>query len=418
MTTNLEPLVPPYSALFEVDEAGDLSLLVLAPPHELPPTEPNPEPPVIDWPPGNITELPSGVGGQQLQNAIDAAPAGGSVRLKAGTLDLGRQSIRLKNGVVVHAAGKVSVLNAPGPGTAGAFDGSGRNDWAITGDSPDSGGFDLTALVNASGASNFAIANVDFHNMPSNGFDGSAIRLGGARQGLLLNCDFWSVEGNVVGMYNLDAITCDGLHFASCTQPVSIQLPQSADHNWGNHLHFLRCAFEKTGRAAIEIGPSSAGAEYTNDLRVEDCWFADFELKHGAHEMLPISLVAQAGVATSVKRNFIDRGMGSASGTANPGIEFTGSGVCCDNVIKNHAWAGFMYQSGWEIYGNVYWVAPGQPRYSDRADGWTNNGSGTGSVHDNQTPSAEPVRPPKPARVDASVYYPTLLRRRFRAMRG
>ena len=171
-------------------------------------------------------------------------------------------------------------------------------------------------------------------------------------------------------------------------------------------MQWLRCVFLRTTRAAIECGPHSSGQEYMGGTRVLDCHFADFDNLDEPGALLPISLVAQAAEDTQVKNNYVDRGMGpTAKGTANPGIEFTGSGSCEGNVIKNHAWAGFTYQSGWHVGDNVYWVQAGEPRYSDRPDGWTNNGHGSGTYADNPTPSSEPPVKPHPERVSSALYY-------------
>src|SRR5437660_206903 len=84
-----------------------------------------------------------------------------------------------------------------------------------------------------------------------------------------------------------------------------------------------------TCRAAIEIGPSSTGSQYFSGLIVDNNSFDNFnnDPASGQGTLLPISLVGQASVNSTVTNNFIRRGPINA-GVVCVGIEFTGSGEC------------------------------------------------------------------------------------------
>jgi hypothetical protein len=416
--TDLVKAAAPYEARTVVDDLGKVSLEVWTeaslPPDPVPP-DPGPDPgPEVGWPPGQITDLAANCSADALQNAINSCQQGNSVRLAPGTVNLGGRSIRLKSGVCVHANGLVKIVGGPGPGSAGAFDGGGLSGWAITGEDPDKGGFDFDrTLINASAATGYGITCVDIHDVASNGYDGSAIRIGNSRNGVIVNCDLWSCIGNVIGMYNMDTITFDGIHMDSCAEGFPIH----SNSGTGNHLHWLRCCFSNMSRACIEVGPSTTASEPFDDLHVEDCWFVDFAAQ-GAGTMLPISLVGQSSKNTVVKNNYCDRGMGAAAGAAAIAIEFTGSGECTGNTCVNFAWAGLLYKSGWNIHDNHWYVQGGQPKYAADPGGYdTNQAGASGTRTNNSFSTTIPTRPPKPARVAASTYYPKLLRRRWGSRR-
>src|SRR6185369_6594166 len=135
--------------------------------------------------------------------------------------------------------------------------------------------------------------------------------MNGASFAKVINNDFNTVQGNVLGMYNLDNITIDGNHFTNCWEPISIQEPTNANHSLGRNIAISRNVFLGTRRAAIEVGPSSSGAEYFSNLTVTDNFFDDFNNQGGPGTLLPISLVGQAAENTTVADNYISRGPGN-----------------------------------------------------------------------------------------------------------
>jgi hypothetical protein len=106
--------------------------------------------------------------------------------------------------------------------------------------------------------------------------------------------------------------------------------------------------------------------------------------------MLPISLVGQAAKETLVADNFIRLGTRSAvSGKRSPAIEFTGTGQCRDNLIWGFHYAGFTYQSGWNVHDNTLHQV---------GESFINNGKGTGTFSDNLPTTGAPPVPAMPMR--------------------
>jgi nucleoid-associated protein YgaU len=330
-----------------------------------------------------------------IQSKLNSVQAGNSLVFTGGaTYDFGGTTIVGKSGVTIWADGPVVIANAPGAGTSGAFDFSGKSDWTIGGKAAGQGFVFNGSLVDATNASGWTIGNSQFNNQQSNGFDGSAIRMNGASFGTIINNDFTGVGGNVIGMYNLTNITIDGNHFTNCYEPISIQEPLTADTSLGNDIIIRRNTFEGTQRAAIEIGPASEGAEYFSGLVIDSNYFDNFNNTAGDGTLLPISLVGQAAQNTTVTNNFIRRGPADAGGVG-VAIEMSGSGIVSGNTIVNFSFAVLTYQSGWNVSGNTIYNDGSSPYF-----GFANNGSGTGTFGSVTVATASPVAPAKPVRVD------------------
>ncbi len=198
-------------------------------------------------PPGGITYVLPGDSRATIQRKLNSVQAGNSLVFTGGaTYDFGGTTIVGKSGVTIWADGPVVIANAPGAGTSGAFDFSGKSDWTIGGKAAEQGFIFNGSLVDATNASGWTIGNSQFNNQQSNGFDGSAIRMNGASFGTIINNDFAGVGGNVIGMYNLTNITIDGNHFTNCYEPISIQEPTTADTSLGNAIIIRRNTFEGT----------------------------------------------------------------------------------------------------------------------------------------------------------------------------
>jgi len=196
-------------------------------------------------PPGAITYVLPGDSAATIQAKLNAVQPGNTLMFTGGaTYDFGGTTITGKSGITVWADGPVTIANAPGAGTSGAFNFSGQSDWTIGGNAPEQGFVFQGSLVDATDASgNWVIGNCQFNNQASNGFDGSAIRMNGASFGTIVNNDFSGVGGNVVGMYNLNNITIDGNHFTNCFEPISIQEPTTNDPSLGNNIVIQRNIF-------------------------------------------------------------------------------------------------------------------------------------------------------------------------------
>jgi hypothetical protein len=289
------------------------------------------------------------------------------------TFDFHGTTITGKSGVTILADGPVNIVNAPGAGTNGAFDFSGRSDWTIRGQASGKGFVFDRSLINATGAKNWAVGDSTFNDQASNGYDGSAIRMNDASFGTVINNDFNSAQGNVLGMYNLDNITFDGNHFTDCWEPIAIQEPTNGDHSLGRNIAITNNVFTGTQRAAIEAGPSTSGAEYFSNLTVSGNYFDDFNNLGGPGTLLPISLVGQAAENTTVADNYISRGPNDA-GDIGVAIEMTGTGHVSNNTIANFAYAALTYQSGWNVHDNAVYNDGSSPDY-----GFANNGSGSGT---------------------------------------
>ena len=352
----------------------------------------------IDAPPEPVTRVNAGASIDALQNAVNAWTSG-SLVLSAGGYNFGGRSLRLKNNIVLWADGICTINGAPGAGSAGAFDGSSLSGWTIAGNAPGQGFVLNGSMVNATSASNFVVACVIFNNQPSNGYDGSCVRLGSARNGVIVNCDFNNAQGNNLGMYSMSEINLDGGHFDGCRQPISYQF--STDGSNGNNMAVQRNTFERTTRACMEMGPDAQKQQKMNGLKVIGNWFDDFNPDQGTNDQgasLPISLVATGATNSTCTDNFVRRGdRPLAVARPHPAIEFSGSGECTRNTDDSFTWEGFMYSSGYNYHGNTAFNAP-----------WgctVGVGGGAGTIQPSTILSSAPPKPPKPTRIAQNTYY-------------
>jgi hypothetical protein len=324
--------------------------------------------------------------GDDVQAKLNSVPSGGSLVIPAG-VTVG--ALRGKSGVTIESDGAVTVN--------GNWDFSGLGGWTVRGKAPGQGFVFQGVRIDATGASRFAVGNNVFTGQPSNGFDGSAIKMNGASFGTVINNDFTSAQGNVLGVYNLDNMTFDGNHFTNCWQPFSIQTPAPPNPSFGRNIVIQRNVFLGTQRAAIEVGPNATGWEYFSGIVVDNNYFDSFNNAGGsnADALLAISLVGQASINTTVTNNFIRLGPKNAgSGVA---IEVTGTGLTKNNVIWGWRFAGFTYQNGWTVRDNVQYQVATQ---------WYANTSNTpvgtvynGTFANNQMIGMEPADPGWPARI-------------------
>jgi hypothetical protein len=342
----------------------------------------------------NATHVVAGDSVATIQSKLNALPSGGTLVFEGNTtFDFQGTTLVGKSGVTILADGPVDIVNAPGAGTRGAMDFSGQSGWTIRGRAPGEGFVFDRSLINATDAKDWAVGNCIFNGQAANGYDGAAIRMNGASFGTVINNDFNNAQGNVLGMYDLDNITIDGNHFTDCWQPVSIQEPTNADHSLGRNIAITNNVFLGTQRAAIEVGPSSTGAEYFSNLTVTGNYFDDFDNRGGAGTLLPISLVGQAAENTTVTGNYIYRGPNDA-GDIGVAIEMTGTGEVSNNTIENFAYAALTYQSGWNVHDNAVYNDGSSPYF-----GFANNGSGSGSFGA-VSALTDPLAPALPIRLD------------------
>jgi hypothetical protein len=290
--------------------------------------------------PGKITYVLPGDSPATIQQKLNSVLPGNTLMFQAGTYDFGHVTIAGKSGITIWASGKVVINNAPGAGTNGAFDFSGKTDWTIGGRAPGLGFVFNSSLINATHAyGNWTVGNCQFQSQVTNGLDGSAIRMNGASFGTVINNDFTGVAGNVLGMFGLDNLTIDGNRFTDCWQPITIQTPAEWDPGLGRNIVIRRNVFLGTQRIAIEAGALNLnnGSEYFSGLIVDNNYFDAFNSAQ-SHHSVAISLVGQAAENSTVTNNFIRRGPADA-GEIGVAIEMSGSGVVSGNTLWNFAYS-------------------------------------------------------------------------------
>lgn len=339
-------------------------------------------------PPGTLTYVTPGDSLATIQGKLNSVTAGNSLVFPAGSsFSLGGTLIG-KSGITVWAEGTVTLTN-------GAWDFSGCDGFTIRGVSctqtTESGFvFDDVRINVHSATGDWVIANCTFQNHASAGGQGSAIFTDNAENGTVINCTFNDCGGNVVGIYHMDHMLFDGLHFNACYQPFAVQ--QNSDVTTkGRSIWFYRIVCLGTRRAAIEVGPS--GHQFYDDLRVIDCFMDDFDLhpSEDIGEMLAISLVGQGAQNTTVQGNFARRGSRSSTSWSpwTTGYEFTGTGDCSDNISWGFRFS-LVYQHGADIHDNTLYDTP---------TNWTGNYGATFTSTNNLIVTTPPAVPAQPARV-------------------
>jgi len=347
----------------------------------------------VNGPPGSRTFVYPADSMATIQSKLNSVTAGNSLVFTPGIYNFASTTITGKSGITIWSPGVATINSAPAAGTAGAFDFSSKSNWTIRGATTSSGFIFNTTLINATSASNFSIGNNIFNTIASNGFDGSAIRMNFATFGTVINNDFNTCLGNVLGMYNWDNITIDGNHFNACYQPISSQEPTTPNTSLGRNIIVQRNVFLLTNRACMEFGPSGTGSEYYSGLTVTNNFFDNFNNTSGASSMLPISCVGQSATNTTITNNWISRGPINA-GLLSPAIEIAGDGVVSGNYIVNWGYGALTYQSGWNCHDNFIY-SDGTTTYL----GFVNNGAGTGTFGPETTLGSLPATPAWPTRI-------------------
>jgi hypothetical protein len=168
-------------------------------------------------------------------------------------------------------------------------------------------------LINADASTGGAIGNNTFNNAASNGLNGSAIRMTGASSLLVINNDFITCAGNILGQYDWDNITIDGNHFTGGVggEPISqlASIDQGTDPNRGRNIVFQRNIYQNVSRTGIETGGDAGpgqGQVFTN-MKIDNNWFVDLQFPptDGA---APISVVARASTGLVISNNYFRRG--------------------------------------------------------------------------------------------------------------
>jgi Ca2+-binding RTX toxin-like protein len=340
-----------------------------------------------------ITYVLAGDSPATIQSKLNSLPTGGILMFSGGsTFDFRGTTITGKSGVTIWADGAVNIINAPGAGTKGAFDFSGKTDWTIRGRAPGQGFVFDRSLVNADDASRWAVGDCTFNNQASNGYDGSAIRMNGASFATVINNDFNGIAGNTLGMYNLDNVTFDGNHFTNCWEPIALQEPATANKSLGRNIVITRNVFLGTQRMAIEAGPSTLGSEYFSGLVIDNNFFDAFNNLAGPGTLVACSLVGQAAESTTVTNNFFRRGSANA-GMLGIAIEFAGSGVVTGNTFWDFTYGAITYQSGWNVHDNTLYSDGSSPFYG------FGRVSGSGTFGPETYLSAPPAVPYQPVRM-------------------
>jgi hypothetical protein len=287
-----------------------------------------------------------------IQTKLHSTPPGGTLVFPANSkYDFNNRTVKGRSGITILANGPVTINGAPGPGTAGAFDFGDMSNWTLRGRTPGQGFILNNTLVNADGASRCAVGNCVFNSQASNNLNGSAIRMTGVSFMLVINNDFNSSQGAVLGTFDWDNVTIDGNHFMNCWQPVSID--QGTDRRRGRNIRYVRNIQSGARRAGFETGGdvSDGGpGQYFQNLLIDDNWFVDLGkvVPDGA---APVSIVARANVGTKVTKNFF------RLGTTNPGmyaeaIEIYGAVEVSGNLIEDFAAPFAVYGNGANIHDN------------------------------------------------------------------
>jgi hypothetical protein len=154
-----------------------------------------------------------------IQTRLNSVSTGGTLAFPANSaFNFNGRTVRGKSRITILANGPVIINDAPGPGSAGAFDFGGMSSWVVRGKAPGQGFIFNNTLINADRASGtatapWAVGDCVFNNVASNGLNGSAIRMTGTSFGRVINNDFNGCLGNVLGQYDWDNIDISGNKF-------------------------------------------------------------------------------------------------------------------------------------------------------------------------------------------------------------
>src|SRR5215510_14910157 len=93
-----------------------------------------------------------------IQSKVNSLLSGDTITFKAGTYDFHGVTVTGKSGVTFDTSGSVIITNAPGAGSAGAFNFAGKTDWIVD-------GFTFNgSLVDADTASRWKVADCVFND--------------------------------------------------------------------------------------------------------------------------------------------------------------------------------------------------------------------------------------------------------------
>jgi hypothetical protein len=252
-----------------------------------------------------------------IQAKLNALPRGGMLVFPAhGAFHFRGRSVKGKSGITLLADGPVTIDGAPGAGSAGAFDFGGMADWTVRGRAPGQGFVFNGTLLNADGSTNGAVGCCAFNDAPTNGLNGSAIRMTGASFLSVINNDFFRCAGNVLGQYDWDNVTVEANHFTGQAGQVAqlASIGNGINPARGRNIRFMRNIYRNVQRTGIETGGDDGkgnGQVFTNFV-VDGNWFVDLVFPPG-DGAAPVSVVARGARGLRVTNNYFRRG------TANPG---------------------------------------------------------------------------------------------------
>lgn len=284
----------------------------------------------------------SGASLASIQAAVNGLASGHALVMGAGTYNFAGGGITLKSNTQIVTSGAVTINNPPAHATAAAFNLNGLTGASVRGDV--AGHLILSAgMVDLSNSTGCSVGNVVFNGGDSTAFDGAAVRINSATQALIINCDFNNVNSNIVGNFDWDNVTCDGLHVTGGTgQFCTIQ--NGGDVNRGRNLKFQRCHFDQWGRGVIESAGTADGTDtgtptYFLNMLIDNNLFTNYGNAATDPSIVnsvgPISIVARAQTGTVISNNFIVKGTFSLPrGGFTEAIEINSSnGVC--NTFAN-----------------------------------------------------------------------------------
>jgi hypothetical protein len=292
-----------------------------------------------------------------IQTKLTSIPAGGTLAFPANSaLNFNGRTVRGKSGITILANGPVTINNAAGPGTGGAFDFGGLSSWTIRGRAPGEGFVFNGGFVGAASSTGGTVGNCVFNNQPSTGLNGSAIDMSGASFLRVINNDFNNVQGNCLAQYDWDNVTVDGNHFTNCYGPISVA--QGADTSKGRNIKIVRNIISKWHRTGIEMIGQDPLPGYFLNLLIDNNWFVDMnEVGPIPFGTGPVSIVARGQVGTKISNNFFRLGPTFKSPIA--AIEFdskAGAGEIFGNLFEDYGTYA-LYDLGANVHDNQLWIS-------------------------------------------------------------
>jgi len=167
--------------------------------------------------------------------------------------------------------------------------------------------------VIASNVNNWQVIECIFNNTPSiSSGAGSAVEVSGSSGGKILNCDFNSCDGQIIGQFSPDNLTVSGNHFTGCFQ---LGFAHSNSTSQGRNMKFTNNVFTGEVGGGIEMtGDGEGVGGYLNNLLIDNNWFADIAgLPNGSGGWVigrvgPVSVVVRDQQGTHITNNFFRLG--------------------------------------------------------------------------------------------------------------